>query len=136
RMSKTIVIAGGSGFLGQSLARLLTARDYRVFVLSRSPGNSSKRVEHIHWDGRTLGDWARTVDGASAIVNLTGRSVNCRYSHQNRREIIDSRVNSVRVIGEAVRRCANPPPVLVQAGSLAIYGDRGDEWLDERSSYG
>jgi uncharacterized protein (TIGR01777 family) len=133
---KRIILAGGSGFLGKPLSKYLTERGYEVTVLTRHPNHVASPTNEVHWDGRTLGPWAEHLNGARAVVNLAGRSVNCRYTPQNRREINESRVNSVTVIGEAIRACSKPPPVLVQSGSLAIYGDAGDDWCDESTSSG
>jgi uncharacterized protein (TIGR01777 family) len=88
-------------------------------------------MRHEHWNGVTLGDWAHLLDGAQAVVNLTGRSVNCRHTPEHKREIMDSRVNSVRVLGQAISTCTQVPEVFVQASSLAIYGDPGERWCDE-----
>src|SRR5260370_627217 len=128
-----VVIAGGSGFLGKALAKELVRTGYRVIILTRTPDARPGPVEQVRWDGKTLGDWARLIDGATATVNLTGKSVNCRYTPENLREINESRTNSVRVIDEAIRSCANPPKVLVQASSLAIYGDAGQTWCYENT---
>jgi uncharacterized protein len=133
---KTIVLAGGSGFLGRSLTPFLSACGYRVVVLSRSAGATGAEVETLHWDGEHPGAWCDALDGASAVINLTGRSVNCRYTAKNRREILDSRINSVRVLGEAIAQSRRPPGVLVQASSLAIYGDAGDVVCDEKAPPG
>jgi hypothetical protein len=119
------VLAGGSGFLGQSLAHALVARGYAVTILSRHPRPSSAGIDWRTWDGASPGDWIRAVDGSCAVVNLTGRSVNCIPTPENRREILNSRLLSVRAINAAMHHCAEPPSVLVQAGSLAIYGDAG-----------
>jgi uncharacterized protein len=128
-----VVLAGGSGFLGQALAKVLLEKGYEVVVLSRGAHREGGGIRQLHWDGTTLDDWSQSIEGAKAIVNLTGRSVNCRHTPENRREIIESRVNSVRVLGEAVAQCSQPPEVWVQASSLAIYGDPGDRWCDEDS---
>jgi uncharacterized protein (TIGR01777 family) len=130
-MRPRVVIAGGSGFLGQALARALVRKSYEVVVLSRGASRDSNPIRQLHWDGKTLDEWADSIDGAQAIVNLTGRSVNCRHTPQHRREIMDSRVDSARVLGAAITRCAQPPRVFVQASSLAIYGDPGDRWCEE-----
>lgn len=130
-MKPRVVLAGGSGFLGQALAKALLRKGYEVVVLSRGTHREGGAIRQLHWDGTTLGDWAQSIDGAKAIVNLTGRSVNCRHTPEHRREIMESRVNSVRVLGEAVSCCRQPPEVWVQASSLAIYGDPGDRWCDE-----
>lgn len=134
--TRRIILAGGNGFLGRSLAGELSDHDCEVTVLTRSPREKAGRVREIAWDGKTLGDWASLIDGAEAVVNFAGKSVNCRYTPENRREINESRVNSVRVIDEAILRCAQPPRALVQAASLAIYGDAGDRWCDESAAPG
>lgn len=134
-MTGRIILAGGSGFLGQSLAKTLHGKGHEVIVLGRAAPHRSAIARHVQWDGRALGDWAGLLDGAQAVVNLTGRSVNCRHTPENRREIIESRVNSVRVLGEAIARSNRPPEVFVQASSLAIYGDPGDRWCDEDSPH-
>ena len=131
-----IVLAGGSGFLGRSLTAVLTSMGHDVVVLGRAAAREAGRVHHAQWDGKTLGEWHKFLDGATAVVNLTGKSVNCRYTPENKREIIDSRVNSVRVLGEAIAKCTKPPAAFIQAGSLAIYGDPGDRWCDEGTSEG
>src|SRR2546428_1165629 len=127
--NERIILAGGGGFLGTLLARELGARGAEVIILARNPSQRGGGKE-VHWDGRNLGQWAEHLNGACAVVNLTGRSVNCRYTPENRREIVESRVESVKVIGEAIRRCAQPPRVVVQTSSLAIYGDTGERWCD------
>jgi uncharacterized protein (TIGR01777 family) len=134
-MKPRVVLAGGSGFLGQALAKALLAKGYEVVILSRGAQREGPQIRQLHWDGETLGDWSQSIDGAKAIVNFTGRSVNCRHTPEHRREIMESRVNSVRVLGQAVSRCSQPPEVWVQASSLAIYGDPGDRWCDEDSPH-
>jgi len=103
-MNTRIILAGGSGFLGGALAGELLARNYEVIILTRSARNNASQIKQVARDGKTLGAWADLVDGAEAVVNLTGKSVNCRYTPANRREIIDSRIDSVKVIGEAIRK--------------------------------
>jgi uncharacterized protein (TIGR01777 family) len=134
-MKPRVVLAGGSGFLGQALAKVLVGKGYDVVVLTRGAHREGTGVRHLHWDGERLGDWAQSIDGAKAIVNLTGRSVNCRHTPEHRRAIMESRVNSVRALAEAVRCCQQPPEVWVQASSLAIYGDPGGRWCDEDAPY-
>ncbi|HYE13607.1 MAG TPA: TIGR01777 family oxidoreductase [Pyrinomonadaceae bacterium] len=138
-MSKgRVVVAGGSGFLGRSLTEELLKTGREVVVLTRSA--RGKRLpagaRAVEWDGRTLGPWARELEGAEAVVNLAGRSVNCRYTARNRREIVESRVNSVEALGRAARACSSPPAVFVQAASLAIYGDAGARVCDETAPAG
>jgi uncharacterized protein (TIGR01777 family) len=122
-----VVIAGGSGFIGRALAGELANRGYEVVILTRSPAGDNE----VQWDGRTIDEWVRQLDGTGAIVNLAGKNVNCRYTRKNLAEIDESRENSVRVIGQAISRCSRPPKVWVQASTTAIYGDAGDRWCDE-----
>jgi uncharacterized protein len=130
---KRIVLAGGSGFLGHALSKELLARNYEVVVLTRAPKIRADGVKEVEWDGQHIGEWIQHLDGAEAVVNLAGRSVNCRHTPENLREIIDSRVNSVTAVGSGIYHVAQPPKVWVQSGSLAYYGDLTDEWCDENS---
>src|SRR5688500_9622628 len=102
-----VVLAGGSGQVGGVLARALGAEGHDVVVLSRSPGGSGRAgARVVPWDGRTVGPWSTELDGADVVINLAGRSVNCRYTAANRRAILDSRLESTRVIGAAIGRAA------------------------------
>ena len=120
---RRIIIAGGSGFLGISLAAHLCDSGREVVILSRSSPRVNGPWRHASWDGRSLGDWSRELDGAAAIVNLAGRTVDCIKTPDHRDEILRSRVESTRVLGEAVRAVPNPPPVWVQMSTAHIYGD-------------
>ncbi len=117
---RRIILAGGSGFLGQLLARRFLASGWEVVVLTRVPA-ASRAAREVRWNGETTGDWVRELDGADVIVNLAGRTVDCRYTTKNRCEIMDSRVNSTRVIGAAIGHCANPPCVWLNSSSATLY---------------
>jgi uncharacterized protein len=131
-----VVLAGGSGFLGRALSEELARAGYEAVVLTRKVRKSSTRARQVLWDGRNVGAWARELEGAAAVVNLAGRSVECRHTRKNRREIIKSRVRSVETVGRAVAACDVPPKVFVQAGSLAVYGDAGARVCDESAPAG
>ncbi|HWN95394.1 MAG TPA: TIGR01777 family oxidoreductase [Methylomirabilota bacterium] len=117
---RRVILAGGSGFLGQLLARHLASRGWEPLVLTRTPSPHASFKE-VAWDARTLGKWSETLEGAAAVINLAGRSVNCRYTGENRRAIMDSRVESTRVIGEAIARCAKAPATWLNSGTATIY---------------
>ncbi len=126
------MLAGGSGFLGRALAAHFTGQGDNVVVLTRSPRpGRADGVAEIAWDGCDPGPWETSLDGADAVINLAGRSVNCRHTAAHRAEILASRLDSVRAVGQAICRAAHPPRVWIQAGSLAIYGDAGDTICDE-----
>src|SRR2546427_4768739 len=131
KLRNHIVVAGGSGFIGRLLTDRLVSGNNDVIVLTRSPGPVAQPIRQVGWDGRTLGEWARELDGASALINLAGRSVNCRYNERNRREILESRVDSTRVVGKAIARCSKPPPVWLNASTATIYKHTFDRRMDE-----
>jgi uncharacterized protein (TIGR01777 family) len=135
-MKPRIVLAGGSGFIGQSLTPFLVSKNYEVIVLTRTKSDRYGAVRHAHWDGKTLGDWIEFVNGALAVVNLTGRSIKCRQTPENRREIVESRIDSVRVLGQAIGQSAQPPKVFVQLAGVGIYGDKGGRICDESTAPG
>jgi len=126
-----IVIPGGSGQVGTILARAFHRKGHDVVVLSRRPNVRPWRV--IAWDGLTLGDWQREIDACDVVINLTGRNVNCRYTPANREEILESRVSSTRVVGQAIARAARPPGLWLQASTATIYAHRYDRPNDEYS---
>ncbi|MFI6458615.1 TIGR01777 family oxidoreductase [Streptosporangium amethystogenes] len=122
-----IVIPGGSGQVGAILDRAMTAAGHDVVVLTRQP----VRQRDIRWDGETLGPWAEEIDGSDIVVNLAGRSVDCRYTAANLRAMMDSRVHSTRVVGEAIAAAARPPRVWLQMSTATVYSHRFDAPNDE-----
>ncbi|MEU8661723.1 epimerase [Actinoplanes philippinensis] len=122
-----IVIPGGTGQVGTLLDRALTADGHDVVVLTRTP----KTARQIHWDGATLGDWAAEIDGSDVVINLVGRSVSCRYTSENLRAMMSSRVDSARVVGDAVTAATRPPRVWLQMSTATIYTHRFDAPNDE-----
>jgi len=134
--ARRIVIAGGSGFLGVSLATHLTALGAECVLLSRRPPRAKGPWKHATWDARTLGDWQHELNGAAGLVNLTGRSVDCFKTPDHQDEILRSRVESTRVLGQALRAIDRPPPVWVQMSTAHIYGDPPDVTCTEDSPFG
>lgn len=128
-----IILAGGSGFLGGELAKHFTRLGWEVIILTRAPKPRTDGNREIGWDAKSLGDWERELEGASAVVNLTGRSVDCRYTTRNRREIMESRVNSTRVVGEAIARCKTPPRVWFNSSTATVYQHTFGKPHDESS---
>jgi uncharacterized protein (TIGR01777 family) len=126
-----IVIPGGSGQVGTILARAFHQGGHEVAVLSRQPQRRPWRV--VAWDGATLGAWQREIDGCDVVINLAGRSVNCRYTAAHREEIMQSRVRSTRVVGQAIAAAAFKPRLWLQASTATIYAHRYDGPNDEYS---
>ncbi|GJM25014.1 MAG: NAD-dependent epimerase [Phycisphaerae bacterium] len=122
-----IVIPGGSGQVGSILDRAFRADGHDVVILSRHPNRSNRSGQRrIGWDARTLGPWVDEIDGADVVINLAGYTVNCRYNRKNRNRIMSSRVDSTRVVGEAIRTASRPPTVWLQASTATIYAHTFD----------
>ncbi len=124
-----IVIPGGTGQVGTILNRALTAAGHEVTVLSRQPAHPGE----VPWDGKTLGPWAEVMDGSDVVINLAGRSVNCRYTAVHLQAMMDSRVRSARVVGQAIAAAAEPPRVWLQMSTATIYAHRFDAPNDEQT---
>src|SRR4028119_2336770 len=124
-----VIIPGGTGKVGTILARAFQTGGHEVIILSRRAEKSDWRIKK--WGAETLGDWASEFENADAVINLAGRSVNCRYTDANRGEIMDSRVKSTKIVGEALAKAKNPPKVWLQASTATIYAHRFDAPNDE-----
>lgn len=110
-----IIIAGGSGFLGKALESHF--KNHEVWILTRNP----KHANEILWDAKTLGDWTNSLEKADMLINMTGKSVDCRYNDENRAEILRSRIDSTNILQMAVDNCKNPPKIWLNSSSATIY---------------
>src|ERR1700676_4156030 len=124
-----VVIPGGAGHLGRLVAARLYARSDEVTVLSRGGAVASWRT--ASWDGENLDDWTRELDDADVVINLAGRSVNCRYNAGNRREILESRIRTTELLGEAISKLHRPPRLWINASTATIYRHSLDREMDE-----
>lgn len=134
-MTMKIVIPGGTGQVGTLLARTFHRDGHEVVVLSRSPRRFSRTAPWrvARWDPADQNDWPAELDGADVVINLAGRSVNCRYTRKNRDEILRSRVSSVQAVGRAIRDAKRPPPLWLQMSTATIYAHRYDAPNEEIS---
>jgi len=134
-MKPTTVIFGANGFLGRYLCRHHARQGKEVVAIARSRAGWSGDGIFLEWDGKTLGPWALALEGAESVINLAGKSVNCRYDEQAKREIIESRVDSTRLIGQAIAACKTPPKVWLNSSTATLYrhAEDGpqDEWFGE-----
>jgi uncharacterized protein len=128
----TIVIAGGSGFIGQICRRLFSEAGYSVIVLTRK---QPVEVSEVYWDAKSLGDWVSKLDGAIAVVNLCGKTIATKFTESTKAEILTSRTATTKLIGDAIEIC-EVKPLWLNASAIGFYGDRGDEVLSETSSSG
>jgi uncharacterized protein len=130
-MKPRMVIAGANGFMGLVIADYFKPR-YDVHTLTRKPLTIAETTNHL-WDGKTLGDWAKTLDGAEVLINLAGRSVNCRYNEENKKEIFDSRTQSTNVLGDAIAGAKTPPKVWLNSSTATIYRHAEDRPMDDET---
>lgn len=142
--NKKIVIAGGTGFIGEEMIKYW-GKDNQLVILTRQLANTANNrnryhslkekdllnVSFVKWDGKTTGEWVSELSGADIIINLAGKSVNCRYNQRNKEEILKSRTDSVKAIGEAIRQCRKPVPLWINASSATIYRHALDRPQDE-----
>lgn len=131
-----VVIAGGTGFLGRTLATHLTNLGWSVAVLGRQKPRQDGSWTYISWDARSLGEWSEALNGSFALINLVGRSVDCVKTPDHQDEILRSRTEATRVLGLAVRAVSAPPPVWVQMSTAHIYGDPPSVICTEDSPFG
>ncbi len=140
---RKIVIAGGSGFIGRALAgHFSRLADWSVVVLTRSPPPAKKlstaaetgepAIRYVQWDAAGAGPWTAELENAAVVVNLTGKSIVCRHTPENRRLILKSRVDSVNAVTAAIRQSRVPPACLIQAGATGFYGNSGDTICTEQ----
>ena len=134
--AQRIVIAGGSGFIGTALAQEFSRRGYAVVVLTRAPRERAAGIHEVAWDAKNPGAWVAQIDGATAVINLTGKNINCPHTPENLRAITGSRVESANAIAVAFAQASVSPPVWVQASATGFYGDTRDTACDESAPNG
>jgi len=139
-----IIIAGGTGFIGQQIANYF-GNDYEIVILTRQLAHQKTNAfgensitaaalvntRFVQWDGKTTSDWVNELEGATLIINLAGKTVNCRYTQKNKQEIFDSRTNATKIIGQAIHNAVQPPKLWINAASATIYPNATDTPRDE-----
>jgi uncharacterized protein (TIGR01777 family) len=135
-LKKRIILAGGSGFLGGILAKDFLRQGYEIIVLTRTPQTRTDGVLEVLWDAKLPGDWVKYLNGAEVVINLAGKSVDCRYTEKNRSVILASRVDSTRVLGQAIINCQSPPRVWLNSSTATIYKHSLDQPMDEAGKIG
>ncbi|NER16235.1 TIGR01777 family oxidoreductase [Spongiivirga citrea] len=130
---KKMVIAGGTGFLGQILAEYYKNKYETIFILSRRKKDSNGNINYVQWDGKSKGSWFSHLENADVLINLTGKSVDCRYNEKNKTAILNSRVDATEILGHAIRICDNPPKVWLNSSTATIYRHSMDKEMDEET---
>lgn len=128
---KKLIIAAGTGFLGQVLATHFKDKFDEIVILTRGKSKIIDSVKYVHWDAKTLTGWEMELENASVLINLAGKSVDCRYTEANKKEIYDSRIDSTKILNEAVLNCKNPPKQWLNSSTSTIYRFSLDKQMDE-----
>ena len=128
---KKIIIAAGTGFLGNVLINHFKDTVQEIVVLTRGKSLTKNGVRYINWDARTLTGWERELESADVLINLAGKSVDCRYTETNKNEIMASRVDSTVILSKAINACANPPKHWLNSSTATIYRHSTDKQMDE-----
>ncbi len=128
---RKIVVAAGTGFLGQAIVNHYKNDGVEIVILTRAKSKTANNVRYVNWDAETLSGWEHELENVDILINLTGKSVDCRYTPANKKAIFDSRVNSTKVLNEAVLRCKNPPRHWLNASTATIYRHSPDKQMDE-----
>ncbi|MBL7774291.1 MAG: TIGR01777 family oxidoreductase [Chitinophagaceae bacterium] len=132
-MKPKLVIAAANGFLGNALIQKFK-QNYEVVCLVRKPRTSTDEVRYVLWDGKNVGDWKHELANATALINLAGRSINCRYTEENKQAILHSRLESTRVLGEAIQQLQHKPKIWMNCSSVTLYEHSFDTAQDEFST--
>ncbi len=128
---RKIVLAGGTGQLGTAICNYFSDKADDIVILSRKPAAPSGNIRTLVWDGKTAGEWYKELNSADLLVNLAGKNVNCRYNEKNKREIFDSRTNSIVALSDAAKKCTVPPKLWIQCASATIYRHAEDRPMTE-----
>ncbi len=128
-----LVIAGGTGFLGQALVAYFKKTFAEIVILTRGKSQQIDKVTYCHWDAKTMNTWAHHLDNSDVLINMVGRSVDCRYNEKNKALILNSRVDATLILGKAVSKAKNPPKVWLNSSTATIYRHSIDKEMDEFS---
>jgi uncharacterized protein (TIGR01777 family) len=120
-MKSKIIIPGGTGFIGKYVANFFRKKNYDVIILTRGKARMESGITYLNWDGKNFGNWTKELEGAEMVLNLAGKSVDCRYNEKNKKEILNSRIDSTKIIGEAINNCVLPPKLWVNMSTATIY---------------
>lgn len=126
-----IILAGGSGYLGMVLSKHFSPQANEVIIFTRNPKPADGNIKQVYWNGSTIGEWAQQLEDSDVLINLTGKSVNCRYTEENKAEIFSSRLKATWILGEALKQTKNKPKVWLNAASATIYRHAEDRPQDE-----
>ncbi len=118
---KKVIIAAGTGFLGKTLIEYFKSKSETIIILTRGKSRIENNIKFVNWDAKTIGNWKNELDNADVLINMTGKSVDCRYNKKNKDLILNSRVASTAILGKAINECQNPPKTWLNSSTATIY---------------
>ncbi|KGO84191.1 NAD-dependent epimerase [Flavobacterium beibuense F44-8] len=128
---KKMIIAAGTGFLGSILSEYFKNKVDEIIILTRGKSRTTGNIKYVHWNARTFGNWETELENSDVLINLAGKSVNCRYNERNKNEIMASRLNSTAILNKAVLQCKNPPKHWLNSSTATIYKGSYHKQMDE-----
>lgn len=133
-MKAKMIIPGGTGFIGQYVAQFFLKKEYQVIILTRGKSQVKDGITYCNWDGKSFGDWTKYFEGAEVILNLAGKSVDCRYNKKNKKEILNSRIESTKIIGQTIDQCTRPPKLWINMSTATIYQHTQEEKANDEKN--
>lgn len=130
---KKLIIAAGTGFLGQVLVNHFKDKFEEIIILTRGKSETKNNIRYIKWNAKTFSGWEKELENADVLINLAGKSVDCRYTEENKKEILDSRLESTHILNLAVQQCENPPKHWLNSSTATIYRHSLDKEMDEEN---
>lgn len=130
-MKNKLIIAAGTGFLGNVLIQHFKNKFEEIIVLTRGKSERKENVKYVNWDAKSFSGWEAALESANVIINLAGKSVDCRYTEKNKAEILASRIDSTKILNEAILQCKNPPKHFINSSTATIYRHSEDKEMDE-----
>ncbi|GLB48804.1 TIGR01777 family oxidoreductase [Neptunitalea lumnitzerae] len=131
-MKRKLIIAAGTGFLGKVLSNYFK-ETYDIIILTRQQSKTINNITYINWDAKKMGSWQQHLENAYALINLTGKSVNCRYTNKNKATIMSSRIDSTEILNKGILMCKTPPIHFINASTATIYVDSHNKLMTEKN---
>lgn len=126
-----LVIAAGTGFLGQALVNHFKNKFEEIVILTRGKSKTIDTIKYVNWNAKTFTGWEKELENAAVLINMAGKSVDCRYTKENKKEILLSRIESTRILNKAVLNCTTPPKHWLNSSTATIYRFSLDKEMDE-----
>jgi len=130
-MKNKLIIAAGTGFLGNVLIQHFKNKFEEIIVLTRGKSETNNQIIYVNWDAKSFSGWEKELENADVLINLAGKSVDCRYTKKNKAEIFASRIESTKILNEAILQCNNPPKHFINSSTATIYRHSEDKEMDE-----